>query len=176
MSTYLRFGNHNGEVAFQYYLDEADPQVKTKYLGKDGECDSDCETTKTQVTADISRVQEETESKMNYEIEKTERESAARRRFKEQMLEANEIHQQVGDGSKDKQVALNEIEELRKRSTKAIIDDPEFSDSDQRNALLRSMYEGYDVFEEDLKTTIAAMGRTRPGSTAHRQRAPRPAG
>ena len=49
------------------------------------------------------------------------------------------------------QEGLNEIEELQRKSNKAIIDDPNFSDSDQRNALLRSMNEGMDVFKTDLK-------------------------
>ena len=87
-------------------MGKASPSVKNKYLGKDAECDSDCEATKTQVTDGISRVQEETESKMDTAIEKTERESAARRLFKEQMLEADEIYQQEKDGSINKQVSV----------------------------------------------------------------------
>ena len=85
---------------------KAEPSVKSKYLAKDAECDSDCEATKTQVTDGMSKVQQETESKMDTEIEKTERESAARRTFKEQMVEADEIYQQVKGRSINKQVSV----------------------------------------------------------------------
>ena len=87
-------------------MGKAPPSVKNKYLGKDGECDDDCEATKVQVTDSISRVQGETESKMDTQIEKMERESAARRKFKEQMLEVNDIYQEVKGGRKNKQVSV----------------------------------------------------------------------
>ena len=55
---------------------------------------------------------------------------------------------------------MDKIEELQKKSNKAIIDDPNFRDADQRNALLRSMNEGMDVYKTDLKTSLDDIARS----------------
>ena len=55
---------------------------------------------------------------------------------------------------------MDKIEELQKKSNKAIIDDPNFSDADVRNALLRSMNEGMDVYKTDLKTSLDDIARS----------------
>ena len=68
LSTNLRFKNYDGEVVVDYLM-ETRPELREKYRAEDSECDSDCQATKTRVTAKISRVQEDTDSNMNYEID-----------------------------------------------------------------------------------------------------------
>ena len=133
-------------------MSKAPHAVKQKYQGRESECDSDCEATKAQVTESISKVQEETDTKLSREIEKTERVSAAYKKFTEQMYVADDIYQQVKEGKKDTQQGLSEIKELQKKSNQAIIDDRDIPPS-QRNAILRRMNEGMETYERDLKTS-----------------------
>ena len=133
-------------------MSKAPHAVKQKYQGRESECDSDCEATKAQVTESISKVQEETDTKLSREIEKTERVKAAYRTFEEQMYEANDIMEQVKKREKDVQVGLSEIEELQRKSMEAVKDNRDIP-SKQRNAILRRINEGLEVYKKDLKTS-----------------------
>ena len=127
--------------------------MKQKYHGRESECDSDCEATKAQVTESISKVQEETDTKLSREIEKTERVKAAYRTFEEQMYEANDIMEQVREGKKDVQVGLSEIEELQEKAIENVKGNYQDICAKYKYPLLRRIKLGLDVYQADLKTS-----------------------
>lgn len=126
--------------------------MRKKFLGKAGECNNDCQATKTQVMAEISRVQDDTDRKMGSAIEKTEMESKFLTKFKEEVYLADEIYKSYTDKSKGRQAALDEIEQRQSELKQHIMDNGQFS-NEEKNTLIQSTYKGMEQYKEHIKTS-----------------------
>ena len=110
--------------------------MRKKYHGEEDECDDDCQTKKTQVTAEISRVQGKTNKDMDMVIEKTKEETVFLKKFKEEMYLADDILKRHEEGNVDQQMALDEMEQRQRASRKNVMDNPRLS-NEEKNTLIK---------------------------------------